>query len=88
MAIIFFKTPKNKKFNYRPVYYDAKTDERNQKLKSAIEEDPENYQQALRDRMQLRWKRPSGSRDRKVSNQRLFIVLVILSVLVYLIFFR
>jgi hypothetical protein len=88
MAITFFKTPKNKRFNYRPVFYDPKAEERNQKLKSAVEDNPENYEQALRDRMHVRWKRSSGANERKVSNQRLVIILVVLAVLVYLIFFR
>lgn len=88
MAISFFKTPKNKKYNYRPVYYDAKKEEREKRLKTAYEENPENYEKALRDRLQMRWKRTAGSRDRRGSNQRLIVILVVIFLLTYLMFFR
>ena len=86
MALTFFKIPRNKKFNYRPVYYDQKKEEREKRLKSALEEGSENYEQALRDRIQMRWKRTAGKRDRKASNQRLIIILVVIGLLFYLAF--
>jgi len=88
MAITFFKTPKNKKYNYRPVYYDAKKEEREKRLKTAYEEGPDGYENALRDRLQMRWKRTAGSRERRGSNQRLVIILTVIFLLAYLIFFR
>jgi hypothetical protein len=88
MAITFFKTPKNKKYDYRPVYYDAKKEEREKRLKTAYEEGTENYEQALRDRIQMRWKRGSGARDKRASNQRLVIIMVVVFLLAYLVFFR
>ncbi|HSV87773.1 MAG TPA: hypothetical protein VLH61_03955 [Bacteroidales bacterium] len=87
MAITFFKTPKNKRYNYKPVFYDPKAEERNQRQKTAIEEGTENYEQALRSRMNLRWKRTAGARDRKASNQRFVIILVVLAVILYVIIF-
>ncbi len=87
MALTFFKTPRNKKFNYRPVYYDQKKDERNQRLKSALEEENTDYEKALRERMRTRWKRTSGARARKASNQRLVIIFVVIFLLFYLVFF-
>lgn len=86
MAITFFKTPKNKKFNYRPLYYDQKKEEREQRMKSAVEEGSDNYEQALRDRIQMRWKRTTGKRDRKATNQRLIIIFVVIALLAYLAF--
>ncbi len=87
MAITFFKRPKNKKFNYRPVFFDAQKEEREKLLKTAYEEGSEGYDQALRDRMQMRWKRTAASRDKRGSNLRLIIIIVVISLLGYLFFF-
>ncbi|MDR4987355.1 MAG: hypothetical protein RG741_00775 [Bacteroidales bacterium] len=87
MALTFFKIPKNKKFNYRPVYYDKKKEEREEREKTISDDDPEHYASALRDRLNLRWKRTAGARSRKASNQRLIIILVVMFMLLYLIFY-
>ncbi len=87
MALTFFKIPKNKKYSYKPVYYDQKKEEREKLQKAAIEQDSENYEKALRERMQMRWKRSTGARSRRASNQRLVIIFVIMFLLLYLIFF-
>lgn len=88
MALTFFKTPKNKKFNYRPLYYDQKKEERDLRLKSALEDDRDDYEQALRERMRMRWKRTAGAREKKASNQRLILVLIVIFLLFYLVFIR
>ncbi len=87
MALTFFKIPRNKKFNYRPVYYDQKKEEREKRQKAALEEDSGDYEKALRDRLQMRWKRTSGVRSRRASTQRLLIIFVVMFLLLYLIFF-
>jgi cytochrome c-type biogenesis protein CcmH/NrfG len=88
MAITFFKTPKNKQFNYKPVYYDSKEEERKDRLKGALEEEGEDYEIALRRRMQARWKRNSGVKDKKTSNTRLIVIILALVLITYWIFFR
>ncbi len=87
MALTFFKTPRNKKYGYKPVYYDKKKEEREKLQKAAMEKNEKNYEQALRDRLQMRWKRSSGARSRTASNQRLVIILIVMFLLLYLIFF-
>lgn len=87
MAITFFKTPKNKRFNYRPLYYDQKKEEREKRLKSALEDDSMDYEEALRDRMRMRWKRTAGSRDKRASRQRLVVIIFVIVLLFYLVFF-
>jgi len=86
MAITFFKTPRNKRFNYRPVFYDRAREERALRMKSALEDDSKDYEEALRERMRLRWKRTAGARERKASRQRLVIILLVIFLLFYLIF--
>ncbi len=90
MAITFFKTPRNKKFNYKPVYWDKAKEEREKRLKSAMEQKGEgkDYAEALRERMQMRWKRTSGSKVRRNSNLRLIVVLAFIAFIFYYIFLR
>lgn len=86
MALTFFKTPKNKQYNYKPVYYDQKKEEREKRLKAVSDDDPEAYSESLRDRLNTRWKRNAGAKSRKASNQRLFVILLIMFLLLYLVF--
>ena len=87
MAITFFKTPKNKKFNYKPLYYDQNKEERKLRLETAMEDKTMNYEEALRERMRMRWKRTAGARDKRASNQRLVVIFVVIMLLFYLVFF-
>ena len=87
MALTFFKIPRNKKYNYRPVFYDKKKEEREKRNKAVSENDPEAYAAALKDKLDLRWKRTAGARSRKASNQRLVIILVVMFLLLYIIFY-
>ena len=86
MALTFFKIPKNKQYNYRPVYYDKKKEEREKREKAALEENTDDYANALRDRLNLRWKRTAGAKSRKASNQRVIIILIVMFALLYLIY--
>ncbi len=88
MALTFFKTPRNKHFNYRPVYWDKAKEEREKRMKTALEDTKKDYAEALRERMELRWRRNSGARARKNSNLRLLGVLFIISLAFYYIFLR
>jgi hypothetical protein len=36
----------------------------------------------------MRWKRGSATRDKRASNQRLVIIMVVIGLLAYLVFFR
>lgn len=87
MAITFFKTPKNKKFNYKPLYYDQKKEERKLRLHTALEDESMDYESALRERMRMRWKRTAGAKDKRASNQRLVVIIVVIMLLFYLAFF-
>ena len=86
MALTFFKIPKNKQFNYRPVYYDKKKEEREKREKAALEENTDDYAAALRDRLNMRWKRTAGARSRRASNQRIIIILIVMFALLYLVY--
>lgn len=88
MAITFFKTPKNKHFNYKPVFWDKAKEDREKRMKTALEDNNTEYSQALRERMELRWKRSTGATARKNSNIRLVGIIFLLGLVSYYLFFR
>lgn len=88
MAITFFKTPRHKHFNYKPVYWDKAKEEREIRTKTALEATDKDYAQALRERMESRWRRSSGTRDRKNSNLRLIVILGFIGLVLYFMFLR
>ncbi len=90
MALTFFKTPKNKPFNYKPVYYDARKEALEKLSKTAYseaKEDNKNYEEVLRDRMRLRWKRSTQPKSRIAAKSRLFVIMAVLFLLAYLIIY-
>ncbi len=86
MALTFFKTNKNKQFNYKPVYWDKAKEERNKRLKTAFEETDKEYSEALRERMDLRWKRNSPQAAQKNANLRVLAILLVIGIFFYYIF--
>lgn len=89
MALTFFKTPKNKKYNYKPVYWNKEKEERDKRLKTAFEDTSgKDYSEALRERMEMRWRRNSGNRTSRDSKLRFFGVLSVILFLFYYIFLR
>ncbi|TVQ15361.1 MAG: hypothetical protein EA361_05900 [Bacteroidetes bacterium] len=86
MALTFFKTNRNKQFNYKPVYWDKAKEERNKRLKTAFEETDKDYSEALRERMDLRWKRNSPQAAQKNANLRVLAILLVIGIFFYYIF--
>ncbi len=88
MALTFFKLPKHKNFNYKPVYWDKAKEEREKRYKSALDESEsgKDYSEALRERMEMRWKRSAGAHSRANSNLRLIGVLLIIGFILWYIF--
>ena len=87
MALTFFKTPKNKQYNYKPVYYDKKKEESKERRESAFKDKgDEDYESALRTKMQNRWKRTAGAKEKKSSNTRLIVIILAMAFLLYWIF--
>ncbi len=87
MALTFFKLPKHKRYNYKPVYWDKAKEEREKRMKAAVEENHEDYASALRDRLEMRWKRNTTAASRKNANMRLVVILFVIFMVVYFLFF-
>ncbi|NTW23698.1 MAG: hypothetical protein HGA37_03270 [Lentimicrobium sp.] len=86
MKIVAFKTRKPKQFNYKPLFYDKKKEEMEERLKKYSE--PE---QQLSERMRMRMKETWRVRDSKnnlLSKRTLYLYLIGVILIIYLIFFR
>lgn len=86
MKIVAFKTRKPKQFNYKPLFYDKKKEEMEERLKKYAE--PE---QQLAERMRMRMKETWRIRDTKnnlISKRTLYLYLIGVILIIYFIFFR
>ncbi len=83
LRVKFFHTPKNKKFNYKPLYYDPEDEERQKrkdKLSGKIAPGESIKQEFTRRRKQ---QKKSG----RISNARAFIIIVVLLLIAYYLIF-
>ncbi len=86
MKIVAFKTRKPKQFNYKPLFYDKKKEEMEERLKKYAE--PE---QQLAERMRMKMKETWRVRDTKnnlISKRTLYLYLIGVILIIYFIFFR
>ncbi|MEE4196582.1 MAG: hypothetical protein V2I54_02970 [Bacteroidales bacterium] len=89
MAIKFFHTPKNKKFNYTPRYYDEEKEELERRIRQIkrelgvkdLDESDKPYIPHIKGQMRGVFKRKHE--EKKRANSRLIIILIILLALVY-----
>ncbi len=90
----FFKTPKHKRFNIEPRYWDpakeAREDrERRIKAELGIKDDDGEYIPNIRGRMksELRHRHHDNDRARRKSNIMLLVIFVLLAIIAYLFFY-
>ncbi len=87
MKIVFFHTPKPKKFEYKPLYYDTEKEEREQRRKElGLEGESSDHKSFFRGELQKKW-RNGGKVNNKKSRLRSVIYLGILLMAIYYIFF-
>jgi hypothetical protein len=89
MAIRFFHTPKNKKFDFSPRYYDEQKEDLQRRVEQirqemgVKEDDPNNpYVSKIR-KGQMKGFLKKAAKQKKQSNGRLFLILIILAAAVY-----
>lgn len=93
MGIRFFHTPKNKKFNYSPRYYDEQKEELERRVRQIkrelgveeLSDTDKPYIPNIKGQMRGVFKRNTA--ERKRSNLRLAIILVVLVTIVYFLLF-
>jgi len=84
MNIVFFKRPKNKQFNYKPIYYDPEKDEAESRKKELNSDDPK---ERMRAEMRRRWRSDKKSPGGNSNIIRIIIYVVFAAFAIYLIFF-
>ncbi len=65
MRLVFFKTPKAKKFSYRPRYYDAKKEEWERRKVELGYDSQLSKEEQIRLKMSSRWLRNTGTSNRR-----------------------
>ncbi len=84
MRLIFVKTNKNKKFEYKPRFYDPKKEE----MERLMQEGQSKSEDALRDKLKEGWNRRSKDPLRKKSKRiSIMVYLLLIAVLLFIIFF-
>lgn len=83
LRVKFFHTPRNKKFNYTPLYYNPEEEER----KKRQEKITGKASPGESIRGQFTTRRQKQKKSSRVSNTRAFIIIVILSLLAYYLIF-
>ncbi len=84
MRLIFVKTNKNKKFEYKPRFYDPKKEE----MERLMQEGQSTTEGALRDKLKEGWRRSSKDPLRKKSKRiSIMVYLLLIAILLFIIFF-
>ncbi|MCK4661898.1 MAG: hypothetical protein KAT68_03455 [Bacteroidales bacterium] len=86
----FFKIPKHRQFNYIPRYYDERKEAMEERLKRAKREngegnDKEPYKPNIRGQMRGYFKK--NIKEKKQSNIRLLVILLVLFLISYYLIF-
>ena len=87
MNLVFFRTPKPKKFNYIPRYYDPEKEEWERRKKELGLLGKGDAHERLRAEMRRKWRVEGSQRAGRASTLRVFVYLFILIISVYLFFF-
>ncbi|MCB9015307.1 MAG: hypothetical protein H6541_05875 [Lentimicrobiaceae bacterium] len=85
MKIVAFKVRKAKQFNYKPLFYDQKKDEMEERLKRYTQKE-EAEGERLRSRLRESWK-VREARNNLISKRTLYIYLLVAFAIIYLVFF-
>ena len=82
MKITFFKLPKHRVFNYKPLYYDAYKEELNERIRKVEESEKQNDGEYVFKRENINFRKACAADQKrtetKLPNKRLFIYAAIL----------
>lgn len=85
----FFKTPRNKQFNYKPLYWDEEKEDLKKRVAAAEKEalGEENYsREALKERMDFRSQGKHIRRPDFMTNIRVLFIAGLLALVVYFVY--
>jgi len=84
MNIIFFKRPKPRQFNYKPLYYDPEKEEAENRKKALSSDDP---RERMRAEIRRRWYPERKTSAGGINMVRIFIYIAFAAFAIYMIFF-
>lgn len=85
MKIVGFKTPKPKQFNYKPLFYDKRKEEMEERLK-ALSDPGQTEAEKLRHKIRNTWQ-VKDTRNKMLSKRTMYIYLLGVILIIYLVFF-
>lgn len=86
MQIVFFKRPKPRQFDYKPLYYDEEK-ERKEERRKALADAERGIKTNLKRDIDLRWRRIDRRNRHRSKSINLLIYLVVVALLIYFMFF-
>ena len=84
MNISFFKRPKPRQFNYKPLYYNPEKDDAEERKRALNSDDP---RERMRAEIRRRWKTERKPVNDSNSMFRIFFYIIFAAFTIYLIFF-
>lgn len=87
MNFYFFKRPKARQFDYKPLYYNPETEEAEERKKLRQELASDDPKVRMRAEMKRRWRKDKPAPDSRSTLIRIIFYLVFAGFAIYLIFF-
>ena len=91
MRIVFFKRPKPRQFEYKPIYWDEEKEEMERRKKrierAGVEKTGEEIKEDLRFEIDRNWRRNRSAGSQKINLIRFVVYMAFALVMIYFIFF-
>jgi hypothetical protein len=91
MRIVFFKRPKPRQFEYKPIYWDEEKEEMERRKKrierAGAEKTGDEIKEDLRFEIDRNWRRNRSAANQKVNLIRFVVYMAFALVVIYFIFF-
>lgn len=87
MPLVFFRRPKPRQFNYRPIYYDQEKEEIEERMKEIEAIRSGDPHARLKAEIRRKWQRGNSNEDKRYNYMRYALYFVVFALSVYLLFF-
>ena len=87
MNIAFFRRPKPRQFNYKPIYYDPDKEEAEERKKTLQSLQEGDRREHMRAEIRRKWKTERTDTEKRNEVLRVFFFVIIAAFAIYLIFF-
>ena len=87
MKIVFFKKPKIRQFNYKPLYYDPEKEEAEERRKARLGLQSDDPRERMRSEIRRKWHVERTAAGSQKNIFRIFFYFIFAFVMLYVIFF-